>query len=97
MSRVLSANFRVYGRVQGVFFRKFTKEEADRLGIKGFVKNDDDGTVVGQCQTRSADDMDAFRHFLEKVGSPKSEIRSCDFSLTEKDGDLDYTSFDIIR
>ncbi|GFE54330.1 acylphosphatase organ-common type isozyme variant 1 [Babesia ovis] len=97
MCRFLSANYRVYGRVQGVFFRKFTKQEADRLGIKGFVKNDNDGTVFGQCQSTNAESMEAFRHFLEKVGSPNSEIHSCDFSITEKTGNLDYSSFDIIR
>ncbi|GIX62501.1 acylphosphatase, putative [Babesia caballi] len=97
MASVLCAKFRVHGRVQGVFFRKFTKEEADRLGIKGFVKNETDGTVVGEGQSRSKDALAAFRHFLEKVGSPKSEITSCDFTMTERNGELDYTSFDIIR
>ncbi|MEM1672769.1 MAG: acylphosphatase, partial [Archaeoglobaceae archaeon] len=31
---------RVYisGKVQGVFFRAYTKEEADKLGIKGWVR-----------------------------------------------------------
>ena len=33
------------GKVQGVFFRKFTKITADELGIKGFVKNMFDGSV----------------------------------------------------
>lgn len=36
----------VYGRVQGVFFRASTKAVADQLGIKGFVKNQKDGTVL---------------------------------------------------
>lgn len=33
------------GRVQGVFFRAFVKKQADTLGVKGYVKNMDDGTV----------------------------------------------------
>jgi len=36
---------RVYGKVQGVWFRKFTKELADKLGISGEVKNMEDGSV----------------------------------------------------
>ena len=30
---------RVWGRVQGVFFRSFTKDHARRLGLVGWVRN----------------------------------------------------------
>lgn len=36
---------KVTGLVQGVFFRQGVKEEAERLGIVGFVKNEPDGSV----------------------------------------------------
>lgn len=35
----------VSGKVQGVFFRAYTKEKADELGIKGWVRNLPDGRV----------------------------------------------------
>jgi acylphosphatase len=35
----------VYGLVQGVFFRQSTKEEAEKLKLKGWVKNREDGGV----------------------------------------------------
>lgn len=35
----------VKGEVQGVFFRSNAKEKADELNIKGFVKNNSDGSV----------------------------------------------------
>jgi len=35
----------IVGHVQGVGFRAFTKKQAQRLGITGWVKNCDDGTV----------------------------------------------------
>ncbi|HQY60180.1 MAG: acylphosphatase [Myxococcales bacterium] len=35
----------VRGRVQGVFFRAATQREARRLGVTGWVKNRNDGTV----------------------------------------------------
>jgi acylphosphatase len=36
---------RVYGQVQGVWFRQSTKEEADKLGLAGTVQNMPDGSV----------------------------------------------------
>ncbi|MCR3694293.1 MULTISPECIES: acylphosphatase [Citrobacter] len=35
----------VYGRVQGVGFRYTTQYEAQRLGLTGYAKNMDDGSV----------------------------------------------------
>jgi len=35
----------VAGKVQGVFFRKTMKENADEMGVAGFIKNENDGTV----------------------------------------------------
>jgi acylphosphatase len=37
--------YRVRGRVQGVGFRNFAEIVARELGISGWVRNDDDGTV----------------------------------------------------
>ena len=33
------------GTVQGVFFRKFLEEKASEFGVRGFVRNLDDGRV----------------------------------------------------
>lgn len=35
----------VHGRVQGVGFRYTTQHEAQRLGLTGYAKNMDDGSV----------------------------------------------------
>ncbi|GAB4120653.1 MAG: acylphosphatase [Rhodothalassiaceae bacterium] len=35
----------ITGRVQGVFFRAFVAREAERLGLRGFVRNRRDGSV----------------------------------------------------
>jgi len=39
------AHLFISGKVQGVFFRAFTKEVADSLGLKGWVRNLTDGRV----------------------------------------------------
>ena len=35
----------VEGRVQGVFFRAFTRDEAVKFGLTGWVRNRSDGSV----------------------------------------------------
>ena len=40
-----TARFLVSGRVQGVFFRASTRNEAERLGLAGSARNLDDGRV----------------------------------------------------
>lgn len=36
---------RITGRVQGVGFREWTREEASGLGLSGWVRNEADGSV----------------------------------------------------
>ncbi len=38
------------GSVQGVFFRAATSDEARRLGVTGWVRNAEDGTVELEAQ-----------------------------------------------
>lgn len=42
---MLRAHLRIYGIVQGVFFRQGTAGEASRLGVFGWVRNCSDGSV----------------------------------------------------
>lgn len=39
-------NVHVTGHVQGVFFRNSAKEQAERLHLAGFVRNEPDGSVL---------------------------------------------------
>ncbi|EJC66678.1 acylphosphatase [Rhizobium leguminosarum bv. viciae WSM1455] len=37
---------RISGKVQGVGFRYWTRDEAVRLGLTGWVRNEEDGAVI---------------------------------------------------
>ena len=39
MSDLAAVQIVVYGRVQGVFFRGFTKHQAEMLGLAGYARN----------------------------------------------------------
>ncbi len=40
-----SVRYFIQGSVQPVFFNKFIKENADKLGVKGFVRTMEDGRI----------------------------------------------------
>jgi len=44
-------SIKITGQVQGVFFRASTKEQADALGVKGFVRNEPDGSVYVEAES----------------------------------------------
>ena len=43
-------NIQVIGKVQGVFYRAATKTAAEQIGVKGFVKNMEDGSVYIEAE-----------------------------------------------
>jgi len=54
-------NIKVTGRVQGVYFRATTCDKARELGVKGFVRNEVDGSVYIEAEG----DEDALKQFIE--------------------------------
>jgi len=66
----------VHGRVQGVGFRYWARSTASALGLAGWVRNRDDGSVEVFVQGRG-DRVDRFAGLLEK-GPPGAEVRRVD-------------------
>lgn len=62
----------VEGRVQGVFFRAYTRDEAVRFGLSGWVRNCPDGSVeaVVEGEQGAVEKMVQWLH----QGSPNSNV-----------------------
>lgn len=43
-------NIKVYGLVQGIFFRVSAQKEAQKLNIAGFAQNEQDGSVYIEAE-----------------------------------------------
>jgi acylphosphatase len=54
MPDAIARRVRVFGRVQGVFFRQATINQARPLGVNGWVRNAPDGSVEAHVQGDSA-------------------------------------------
>ncbi|GAA4015980.1 acylphosphatase [Hymenobacter fastidiosus] len=46
--------FHIFGRVQGVFFRQSARQQAERLGLTGYARNNPDGTVTIEAEGPAA-------------------------------------------
>ena len=89
--------FEVFGRVQGVNFRRATAERAQRLGVQGWVANTESGSVKGEAVGDRAA-VEAFQRWVAKEGSPHSRIERADVHLSEVEGGHhQYSGFDIRR
>lgn len=64
----------IFGKVQGVFFRKYTKQKALSLEITGWVKNLDSGEVECVC-FGSTEKLNEFTKWCWQ-GSPLSNVKN---------------------
>lgn len=69
-----AARFLVSGRVQGVFFRASTREQATRLGLSGIARNLDDGRVE-VIAAGDEESLDALARWLRQ-GPPAANVES---------------------
>lgn len=80
MSGPVVHRFHVTGRVQGVGFRWFVREQARALGVRGWVQNEPDGSVVLEV----AGAADAVHALRDAVSQGPAGARVMSVSASER-------------
>ena len=84
--------FIIFGRVQGVYYRKSIAQAVMRMQIRGYIKNLPDGTVEVVAELIE-EDLEDFLTVLRK-GSLLSHTDEISHKLID-DSDLVYDGFEI--
>ena len=87
-------NIKVTGKVQGVWFRKYTKDQADALQLNGTVQNMPDGSVYIEVESNDETRLNKFLQWLQ-TGSPLSRVDN--IATDQSDKCTGFKSFEIIR
>lgn len=75
----------VEGRVQGVGFRYTTKQVADRIGVYGIVRNENDGSVYIEVNG----DPNKVDDFIEEIRHSPSPSGKVDHVTLEEDTSIE--------
>ena len=82
------ARVRIYGRVQGVWFRANTKEIADKLNLKGWVRNMPDGSVEAVFEGND-ENVEKAIEWCHR-GPPLARVDKVDVEYEEPQGEKDF-------
>ncbi|HEX5258845.1 MAG TPA: acylphosphatase [Sphingomicrobium sp.] len=77
---MIARRVRVTGRVQGVFFRAWTRNEARSLGVDGWVRNFTDGSVEAHLEGDETQVDELIRRM--RHGPPHAEVMDVEVSET---------------
>jgi len=85
-----AVHLKVEGRVQGVFFRANTQKVANDLGVAGWVRNLDDGSV----EIHAEGGRDKLESLIEwcRRGPAMASVKNVDVDWTSAEG---LHSFDV--
>jgi acylphosphatase len=86
---VLRARVKVFGRVQGVWFRETARREAERLGLAGWVRNCEDGTV--EAVFEGEDHAVAQAVSWCRLGPPRAEVTGIEVAEEPPQGVRSFT------
>jgi len=87
-------NITVKGKVQGVWFRKYTSDKANEMQLKGFVQNESNGDVYVEVEDTDEAKLQEFIAWLY-TGSPLSKVT--DVIATKSDNINNFNYFEIRR
>ena len=79
---------KVSGTVQGVFFRHSAKIKASELELKGFARNEGDGSVYIEAEGEQAN-LEKFLEWCRK-GPPFARVEHVEFSFAAATGAFRY-------
>ncbi len=90
----MKKSIRVYitGNIQGIYFRSFIKENAEKYNVKGFVRNLEDGRVEVFLEGNS-DDVNKMIEIC-KVGPKNAQVRDVQ---TKQEKFQDFKSFKVLH
>ena len=72
---------KVYGLVQGVFFRYTTRKIARKLGLTGYVKNMPEGSVLIEAEGPENELFELLE--FSKKGPKYAQVEKVDYELQE--------------
>ncbi len=82
----------ISGKVQHVYYRKFVSQALQKIGIQGYIRNLDDGTVEVVAYIYD-DQLEEVEQILQN-GSPMSRVENIDMQTIE-DNDIVFDGFEI--
>ncbi|MDA2922945.1 acylphosphatase [Patescibacteria group bacterium AH-259-L07] len=82
---------KIYGQVQGVFFRMHTQRKAQRLGLGGWVKNEKDGSVTAIA----VGEEDKLKEFINWAHHGSEFAQVDDIKIEWSEPKENFTNFEI--
>jgi acylphosphatase len=89
---MVSYHLIITGLVQGVFYRDSARKKAEELGVKGWIKNLEDGNVEALITAEEV----SLKAFIEwcKVGPAKARVKDVQVEQREL---KEFSKFEITR
>jgi acylphosphatase len=86
----VARHVRVTGRVQGVFFRAWARDEAQALGVSGWIRNCSDGSVEALVEGEA----EAIEELIDllREGPPGAQVEDVEIEETDREG---LSSFEV--